>query len=227
MYKESIEILCELAQNNPERALRVLIHENLHKKLHSKGNQRRETLRRIQEIVDDFKKALDNDTNADPHLREYLFENIANNEERLEEFLVESLTNRELATYLNSVQAEIPGTKTKKSLLNKILDLLAEIFDWGVTEGSLYEKELRVLQGFTEETQQTETPATTEATIEVTEEEETSDDEFDEEDYDGMASSVEENITPTLNQFVESLPLEERIDFNKLLLDGTVSMKCS
>ena len=217
----------ELAQNNPERALRVLIHENLHKKLHSKGNQRRETLKRIQEIVDEFKKALDNDTNADPHLREYLFENIANNEERLEEFLVESLTNRELATYLNSVQAEIPGTKTKKSLLNKILDLLAEIFDWGVTEGSLYEKELSVLQGFTEETQQTETPATTETIVEVVEEEETSDDEFDEDDYDGMASSVEENTTPTLNQFVENLPLEERVDFNKLLLDGTVSMKCS
>ena len=42
-----------------------------------------------------------------------------------------------------------------------------------------------------------------------------------------MASSVEENTTPTLNQFVESLPLEERVNFNKLLLDGTVSMKCS
>jgi putative Holliday junction resolvase len=50
---------------------------------------------------------------------------------------------------------------------------------------------------------------------------------FDEDDYDGMASSVEESTTPTLNQFIETLPLEERVEFNKLLLDGTISMKCS
>lgn len=141
----------KMMNDNPDMAIRKLIHEQLHLKLHSKGNQRKELLNRISEIITDFRDALDNDTNTDPHLREYLFEHIENNEERLEEFLVESLTNRELASYLNSVQTEIPGTKTKKSLLNKILDLLAEIFDWGVTKGSLYEKELRVLQGFSNE----------------------------------------------------------------------------
>lgn len=140
-----------MMNDSPDMAIRKLIHEQLHLKLHGKGNQRRELLNRISEIITDFRDALDNDTNANPHLREYLFEHIENNEERLEEFLVESLTNRELASYLNSVQTEIPGTKTKKSLLNKILDLLAEIFDWGVTRGSLYEKELRVLQGFSNE----------------------------------------------------------------------------
>ena len=35
------------------------------------------------------------------------------------------------------------------------------------------------------------------------------------------------STSPSLNQFVESLPLEERVNFDKLLLDGTVSMKCS
>ena len=139
----------KMMNDSPEMAIRKLIHEQLHLKLHSKGNQRRELLSRIQEIVNDFKAALDNDTNADPHLREYLFEHIGSNEERLEEFLVESLTNRELTSYLNSVKADVPGTKTKKSLLNKILDLLADIFNWGITEGSLYEKELKVLEGFT------------------------------------------------------------------------------
>ena len=139
----------KMMNDNPDMAIRKLIHEQLHLKLHGKGNQRRELVNRISEIITDFRDALNNDTNADPHLREYLFEHIENNEERFEEFLVESLTNRELASYLNSVQTEIPGTKTKKSLLNKILDLLAEIFDWGVTRGSLYEKELKVLQGFT------------------------------------------------------------------------------
>ena len=213
----------KMMNDNPDMAIRKLIHEQLHLKLHSKGNQRKELLNRISEIITDFRDALDNDTNADTHLREYLFDHIDNNEERLEEFLVESLTNRELASYLNSVQTEIPGTKTKKSLLNKILDLLAEIFDWGVTEGSLYEKELRVLQGYTSETETTGEEET--QTEEVTVDEEEVEDEFDEDDM--MASSVKEETAPSVNQFVESLPLEERVNFDKLLLDGTVSMKCS
>ena len=225
----------KMMNDNPDMAIRKLIHEQLHLKLHSKGNRRKELLNRIQEIVDDFRDALDNDTNADPHLREYLFEHIANNEERLEEFLVESLTNRELASYLNSVKADVPGTKTKKSLLNKILDLLADIFNWGVTEGSLYEKELKVLQGFTSEeagiTQQpTGTPVEGELQFEEEEPIETVsdeevEDEFDEDDM--MAASVQEDTAPSVNQFVESLPLEERVNFSHLLLDGTVSMKCN
>lgn len=213
----------KMMNDNPDMAIRKLIHEQLHLKLHGKGNQRKELLNRISEIITDFRDALDNDTNADPHLREYLFEHIENNEERLEEFLVESLTNRELASYLNSVQTEIPGTKTKKSLLNKILDLLAEIFDWGVTEGSLYEKELRVLQGYTSETETIGEEET--QTEEITVEEEEVEDEFDEDD--NLAASVKEDTAPSVNQFVESLPLEERVNFDKLLLDGTVSMKCS
>lgn len=213
----------KMMNDNPDMAIRKLIHEQLHLKLHGKGNQRKELLNRISEIITDFREALDNDTNTDQHLREYLFDHIDNNEERLEEFLVESLTNRELASYLNSVQAEVPGTKTKKSLLNKILDLLAEIFDWGVTEGSLYEKELRVLQGYTFETETTGEEET--QTEEATTEEEEVEDEFDEDD--NLATSVKEDTAPSVNQFVESLPLEERVNFDKLLLDGTVSMKCS
>lgn len=141
----------KLMNENPDMAIRKLIHEQLHLKLHSKGNRRKELLKRIQGIVNDFKNALDNDSSADPHLREYLFEYIGSNEERLEEFLVESLTNRELASYLNKVQIESPQTKTKQSLFDKILELLADLFDWGVTKGSLYEKELKVLQGYTTE----------------------------------------------------------------------------
>lgn len=139
----------ELYKDNPERALRVLIHEQLHNKLHSKGNRRKEALNRIREIYNDFEKSLEGLPN-DAHIREYLFKGLPE-QEALEEFLVESLTNRELASHLNSVKVDIPGQKTKKSILDKILELLADIFDWKVTEGSLYEKELRVLQGFTNE----------------------------------------------------------------------------
>ena len=217
-------------EDNPDMAIRKLIHEQLHLKLHGKGNRRKELLNRIQEIYNDFEKSLSKE-GVDEHLKEYLFNHIDNSQEKLEEFLVESLTNRELASYLNTVDATAADTKTKKSIFDKILELLADIFDWKVTEGSLYEKELKVLQGYAvEEIQENEQPSETETVTEVEEtpvEETSEDDDFDEEDYEDMASSVEESTTPTLNQFVETLPLEERVEFNKLLLDGTVSMKCS
>ena len=122
-----------------------------------------------------FEKSL-NREGIDEHLKDYLFghiaytkydindknhnyteeelEEIARNktrEERLEEFLVESLTNRELAGYLNTVDATAPTEKTKKSIFDKILELLSDIFGWNIAEGKLYEKELKVLQGFTSE----------------------------------------------------------------------------
>ena len=230
----------ELAKNNPERALRVLIHERLHQKLRERGNRRKETINRIKEIYDDFAKSIES-LPDDAHIKGYLFSNLPE-EEALEEFLVESLTNRELAGYLNSVQVEVPGVKSKQTLLNKILELLADIFDWKVAEGSLYEKELKVLQGFTNENQNIKQPTVTEGTLDFKEEqnvqqEETSteneelEDEFDEDDIMASSiqetSSIEETEAPSVNQFVESLPLEERIDFSNLLLDGTVSMKCS
>lgn len=149
----------ETMNDNPDMAIRKLIHEQLHLKLHSRGNRRKELLNRIQGIVNDFENILNNDSTADTHLKEYLFKHINNNEERLEEFLVESLTNRELASYLNSKQVESPTTKTKQSIFDKILELLADIFEWKVAKGSLYEKELKILQGYTTEEIQESSPS--------------------------------------------------------------------
>lgn len=252
----------KIMNENPDYALRKLIHEQLHVKLHSRGNQRKELLNRIQEIYNDFEKSLDRE-GVNEHLKNYLFghiaytkydindpthkyteeelEKIAKNktrEERLEEFLVESLTSRELASYLNTVDATAPTEKTKKSLFDKFLKLLSDIFDWKVTEGKLYEKELKVLQGFTEEVQNIKQPTVTEGTLDFKEEEEqsgqqeetsTEDEDLEDKfgDDDIVSSSVEEKTTPSVNQFVESLLLEERINFSHLLQDGTVSMKCS
>lgn len=249
--------------SNFDLALRKLIHEQLHVKLHSRGNQRKELLNRIQEIYNDFEKSLSRE-GVDEHLKDYLFGHIAytkydindpnhkyteeeleelaknkTREERLEEFLVESLTNRELAGYLNTVDATAPTEKTKKSIFDKILELLSDIFGWNVTEGSLYEKELRVLQGFTEETQQVQEEPTVVKTEPVVKEETQQKVEKVEEPKeekkskrrfgrdDRVGSSVQEGITPSVSQFVETLSLEERVSFDKLLLDGTVSMKCS
>jgi hypothetical protein len=52
-------------------------------------------------------------------------------------------------------------------------------------------------------------------------------DEDEDEDLSDFGSSVKESTTPSISHFVESLSLEERVNFNNLLLDGTVSMQCS
>ena len=116
-----------MMEDNPDMAIRKLIHEQLHLKLHGKGNRRKELLNRIQEIYNDFEKSLSRE-GVDEHLKEYLFNHIDNSQEKLEEFLVESLTNRELASYLNTVDATAADTKTKKSIFDKILELLADIY---------------------------------------------------------------------------------------------------
>ena len=46
----------KMMNDNPDMAIRKLIHEQLHLKLHSKGNRRKELLKRTQEIFNDLKQ---------------------------------------------------------------------------------------------------------------------------------------------------------------------------
>ena len=136
--------------NNPSsrrQAIRKLIHERLHYKLHkNKGN-----IRSAQQIYDEFKAAIENgelerkgfSKDIIEHLKQYLFEG---NENGLEEFLVESLTSEELATALNSIDATFNKKKGAKNLFQKILELMSKVFGWNVRQGSLYEKELNTLR---------------------------------------------------------------------------------
>ena len=137
--------------NNPStrgRAIRILIHEQLHNKLRrNKGY-----VRSAQNIYDEFKSALENGTIKGNrtseelnHLKEYLFEKYEDKDKALEEFLVESLTNEELARALNDIDAVVP-TKRGKNLFQKILELMSKVFGWDVRKGSLYEKELKTLR---------------------------------------------------------------------------------
>ena len=138
--------------NNPStrgRAIRILIHEQLHNKLH----KNRGYVRSAKQIYDEFKTALDNGTIKGErtkeeleHLKEYLFENARNEEEALEEFLVESLTNAELARALNDIDATVDKKKGTKNLFQKILELMSKVFGWDIRKGSLYEKELNTLR---------------------------------------------------------------------------------
>ena len=131
--------------NNPitrGEAIRKLIHEQLHYKLHNK----RGYVRSAKEIYNEFKAALDAEgVPADGHMRAYLFEHLPE-DEALEEFLVETLTSQELANKLNSIDAQGYNKKSSRNLLQKVLELMSKVFGWGVRKGSLYEKELYTLR---------------------------------------------------------------------------------
>ena len=132
--------------NDRKRAIRILIHEQLHIKLHEDKNKYDAYINSIKQIYKEFENYLDNNNvSADDHIRAYLFKNYKG-DEQLEEFLVETLTNEELARYLNGIDAKSSKSKGAKNLFQKILELLSDIFGWKVREGSLYEKELNTLR---------------------------------------------------------------------------------
>lgn len=181
--------------NNPrtrQQAIRKLIHEQLHSKL----TKHRGYLRSAKDIYNEFKEALDAQGVAknDP-IRRYLFEN-ENEDVAIEEFLVESLTSKELADRLNSIEAkDYDQKKGRKNLFQKILELMSKVFNWGVKEGSLYEKELYTLR---ETIAKKETEAATE-TIENTEQ--------------ATEESVEQPVTET--------PVEAPVDNTPAKVDVT------
>lgn len=132
-------------------AIRKLIHEQLHIKLHE--NENRGFITRAESIYNEFKEAL-NDKHwvAEltklgfdvEHLKEYLFLKEPT-EVAIEEFFVESLTSEELAKALNVIDAKIDNRSNARNLFQKILEFMSKVFEWGVRKNSLYEKELRVI----------------------------------------------------------------------------------
>lgn len=129
--------------NTRNQAIRKLIHEQIHAILTDKPNY----VNSIKDIYNEFKEYLDNNNvENDAHIRKYLFNKESDEQRALEEFLVESLTSAELANYLNNIEAKVPSKIGAKNLFQKILEVLSDIFGWGVTKGSLYEKELKTIR---------------------------------------------------------------------------------
>lgn len=132
--------------NKRKEAIRKLIHEKLHSILHEDGGKNKGYINSAKEIYEEFKEYLDkNNVPANAHIRQYLFSNYSP-EVALEEFLVESLTSKELANYLNGIDAKVTKKGGRKNLLQKILELMSKVFGWDVRKGSLYEKELYTLR---------------------------------------------------------------------------------
>ena len=128
--------------NNAEtrpRAIRILMHEQLHQILHSDGNEK--YIGSIKEIYDDFENAIKG-TDDYNTLKKFLFAD-EKDDVKLEEFLVESLTNKQLVDALNNIKVADTIDKSKKtSLFEKILRAISKIFGWDIEEGSLRAKEI-------------------------------------------------------------------------------------
>lgn len=229
-----------------KQAVRKLIHERLHLILHSEGNEK--YIEQVREVFNEFEAK---NTNED--LKKYLYhDNEAEyytdgkiNTKGLEEFLVETLTSQELAQELNNIQSDnVDKTKKKNlSLLQKIMRLLSNMFNWGITEGSLYAKEFNLLQDML-------TPAPTTATLsenyvqgelnfdepvtnEIVEKEQDikpSDSmSFGDEFSDLFSSAIQEKEQTTISvpTFVNKFPVIQQADVVEKINNGEIEIRCN
>ena len=145
--KEWLAMATSENEYDRKEAVKKLIHEQLHLILHD-GNTK--YIEQIREIFDEFAAK-----NTNENLNKYLYKfdearyykDGKLNEEGLEEFLVESLTSNELAEGLNAIDSTDTEDKSKKkSLLQRIMEVLAEMLGFDIRKGSLYAKEFKLLR---------------------------------------------------------------------------------
>lgn len=194
------------AETRP-RAIRILMHEQLHQILHTNGNEK--YIGSIKEIYDDFENAIKGTDDYDT-LSKFLFTN-EKDDVKLEEFLVESLTNKQLVDALNNIKVADTIDKSKKtSLFEKILRAISNIFGWDINEGSLRAKEIKA---FSEALSEIEKPKE-ETKIEDTKDKDT-DAKIEVEEKKDAEPKVDTKQTDTLN--------DESVDVDELGLDDDIA----
>lgn len=204
------------------------------------------------EISDDTLKDWINNINT------FLFKEYVDNDQlnrAKEEFIVESLTNTALIEYLNKVQVDNVGDKSKsKTIWQKIMDFINKLFNLDIVEGSLREKEYNAFAKALSEDINADTNVQneTETNIEETQDEQVEDEveedevvedetltpgtdseissdvDFDaasDDDFDYDAFSSRPEF-PSLYSAIESLPIEQHSQFATLLASGDISITC-
>ena len=223
----------ELAKKDPSQAVRKLIHEQLH--LHLADNP--QYISQVKEIYNDFENALNNEEDVikKETLTKYLFKDENGNivDEGLEEFLVESLTSIELANYLNDKQVDKVKGSNKKSILQKLMELINDLLGIKIKDGSIYQKEYRLLREMldkpTDVTKDIDS-IDSQSTSKENEEEFTEDD-LNEDDDDLDFSRFEEayNIEknpPTIDSFIDKFDLSERSEIIRQINDSEIEIQC-
>lgn len=131
--------------SNPTNAVRLILHENLHRLFHNKRNytdaQRQRIVSELREVYDYTRAQLEKDR-ASGKINETIYNAISrvfdkatvsdNEQTRMEEFLMECLTQPVIVNYLNNTdyhsESIIDGIPQKsKSIFQKIMDILLDL----------------------------------------------------------------------------------------------------
>lgn len=216
------------SENEAERkeAVKKLIHEQLHLIIHD-GNTN--YIEQIREIFDEFAAK-----NTNEALSKYLYKwdegryytNGKLNEEGLEEFLVESLTSNELAEGLNAIDSnDTTTTSKKKSLFQKIMEVITKMLGLDIREGSLYAKEFKLLRDVLSTPSQIEINFEEDVnTSSTTEEVDLS---VNEEDLDFFSSIISESKdSPSTVAFVDKFPISQQATMVEKLDNGELNIRC-
>lgn len=129
---------------NPKNAVRLILHENIHRHFNSNkfNNAERQRITDELQTVYDFVRAKIEEDRTNGNISENLYNQFVSvldktqipkdQQTRMEEFLVECLTQAPLTEWLNNTEygadADIIGiSQKKKSILQKIMDVLLEL----------------------------------------------------------------------------------------------------
>ena len=151
--------------NNPKNAVRLILHENIHRHFNSRSYTNAERQRIIDELqtVYDFVRNKIETDYSNGILNDNLYRQFVNvldktqtykeQQTRMEEFLVECLTQAPLTEWLNNTEygadADISNiNKNKKSILQKIMDIILNLLgikDSNIKNNSILAREYVIL----------------------------------------------------------------------------------
>lgn len=225
--KEWLSMATSENEADRKEAVKKLIHEQLHLIIHDGNTQ---YIEQIREVFDEFAAK-----NTNEVLNKYLYKwdearyykDGKLTEEGLEEFLVESLTSNELAEGLNAIEAATDNnTDKKKSLFQKIMEVITKMLGIDIKKGSLYEKEFKLLRDVLS------TPTQTEVNLEesTTETEEVVEDInplIEDDDFDIYSSKLSEaKGSPSVAAFVDTFPVQEQGEIREQIENGEINISC-
>ena len=150
---------------NPKNAIRLILHENIHRHFNSNKFTNAERQRIVDElqVVYNFVRAKIEEDHNNGTISDTLYNNFisvldktqsySDQQTRMEEFLVECLTQGPLTEWLNNTEysdgADITGiNQKKKSILQKIMDILLDLLgikDKSIKNNSILAREYVIL----------------------------------------------------------------------------------